>query len=230
VSTPTRVEPANGTLRVSTRSGSVTVIGEERPDVLVEDGADKIVSGQDGVEVTSRSGSITVRCPLGTHVFAGTASGSVTLEGRLGRVHVTSASGSISIGHVESADARTNSGSVEVDECDGECRCRTPSGQIRVGRAGSVDLVAASGSVEAGAVGAATVRVGSGSVDLGIVALDRVDVEAHSGSVDITLPRGSHPATDLHAASGAVRCDCRPGDDGAVRVTTGSGSITVTER
>ncbi|HEY8216677.1 MAG TPA: DUF4097 family beta strand repeat-containing protein [Acidimicrobiia bacterium] len=230
MSKPTSVTPTGDTVRVTTHSGSVTVIGEDRPDILVEDDVDRIAAGADEVEIKSNSGSITVRCPVDTHVFAGTSSGSVSLQGHLGRVHVTSASGNITIAHVQSADARTNSGSIDVADCDGECRCRTPSGSIRIGRAGSVDLVAASGSVEGTAVGAATVHVGSGSVDLGIIELDRIEVDAHSGSVSITLPAGSHPATDLHAGSGAVRCDCTPGDNGAVRVTTGSGSITVTER
>jgi hypothetical protein len=36
--------------------------------------------------------------------------------------------------------------------------------------------------------------------------------------------------TELRAKSGSVRCDCAPGDDGSVRVTTGSGSISVIER
>jgi len=74
------------------------------------------------------------------------------------------------------------------------------------------------------------VRAGSGSVTLGVTDVDTVDVEAHSGSVAIAVPDGSHPATELHAGSGSVRCDCIPGTDGALRVATRSGSISVVER
>jgi DUF4097 and DUF4098 domain-containing protein YvlB len=230
VPTHTSVVPTQRTVRVTTRSGSVTVIGEDRPDVLVERGAEKVTSGDDGVEVVGRSGTIELRCPSDSDVFVGTASGSVSLQGRLGRTHVTSESGSIEIDEVASADARTKSGSIRVADCTGTCRCSTKSGRLDVGRAGAVELVTASGSVEAEAVGAAKVQVGSGSVDLGITALEHVEVDAHSGSVTITLPEGSHPMTELHAGSGSVRCDCAPGDDGSVRVTTGSGSIEVIER
>jgi DUF4097 and DUF4098 domain-containing protein YvlB len=228
--THTSVVPTQHTVRVTTRSGSVTVIGEDRPDVLVEQGAETVTSDAGGVEIAGRSSTIMVRCPNDSDVFAGTASGSVSLRGRLGRTHVTSSSGSIEIAEVASADARTKSGSIRVADCAGACRCSTKSGRLHVGRAGSVELVTASGSVEAVAVSAAKVRVGSGSVDLGIAELDRVEVEAHSGSVTITLPEGSHPATELNARSGSVRCDCAPGDDGPIRVTTGSGSISVVER
>jgi hypothetical protein len=93
-----------------------------------------------------------------------------------------------------------------------------------------VELVAASGSVEVGAVGPARVRAGSGSVTIGLVGPATVDVEAHSGTVAVSVPHGLRPATALRAASGSVRCDCQPGHDGAIRVTTGSGQISVTER
>jgi len=42
---PTTVEPVADTVRVTTRSGSVTVIGEDRPDVVAERGAESVTSG-----------------------------------------------------------------------------------------------------------------------------------------------------------------------------------------
>jgi hypothetical protein len=57
-----------------------------------------------------------------------------------------------------------------------------------------------------------------------------VDIDAHSGSVTVTVPPGVRPELDLHTLSGAVRCDCEPGHDGSIRVTARSGRISVRER
>ena len=57
-----------------------------------------------------------------------------------------------------------------------------------------------------------------------------MEIEAHSGSVTVTVPPGLRPALDLHTMSGAVRCDCEPGTDGSLRVTARSGRISVHER
>jgi DUF4097 and DUF4098 domain-containing protein YvlB len=228
---PTSV-PVDGAtpLRVTSRSGSVVITGEDRTDVLVERGADQVETGAEGVHVKGRSGTLVARCPAGTDVFVGVASGSVSIHGTLGDTRVTTQSGSITIDRARRVDARTGSGSIVVDECDGECRCQSGSGRLRVGRAGSVELVAASGSVEVGAVGPARVRAGSGSVTIGLVEPATVEVEAHSGTVAVSVPHGLRPAVALRASSGSVRCDCEPGQDGAIRVTTGSGKISVTER
>jgi hypothetical protein len=57
-----------------------------------------------------------------------------------------------------------------------------------------------------------------------------VDVEAHSGSVTVTVPAGVRPQLDLQTSSGRVRCDCEPGTDGSIRVKARSGQISVLER
>jgi hypothetical protein len=216
-------------LRVATGSGNVTVTGEERPDLAVEDDP-KVTSTEEGIKVAKRSGSITLRCPTGTDVFVGTGSGKVSLQGVLGAVRVTTGSGDISVAGATSVDARSGSGSIDVGDCAGSCSCRSGSGSLRVQHAGSVELAAASGRVEAADVGAAKVRAGSGSVAVGLFEAGPVVVEAHSGSVDVTVPAGVHPATQLRAKSGSVRCECDEGADGSITVTTHSGSISVTAR
>jgi DUF4097 and DUF4098 domain-containing protein YvlB len=227
---PTSVVVEPGTpVRVTSKSGSVVVIGEDRADVLV-DGAKHSTRREDGVEISGRSGTVTVRAPAGTDVFAGTGSGAVSLRGPLGDVRVNSESGSISIEQATAVDARTGSGSIEVLDCARGCRCHSGSGSLNVERAGATELVTGSGSVEARSVASADVYAGSGSVQVGLSAPGEVAVKAHSGSVAVTLPSGVHPDLDLKAAKGAVRCDCEPGPDGSVHVRTSSGAITVTER
>jgi DUF4097 and DUF4098 domain-containing protein YvlB len=224
-----RIDPKTP-VRVTSRSGAVSVTGENRDDVLVESGADHVDPGPAGLEIFGRSGAVVVRCPVGTDVFVGSASGSVELRGQLGDARVTTASGSIVIEAAARVEARTGSGSIEVGDCAGDCHCHSGSGRLEVGRAGSVDLATGSGSVEAERVGAAQVRAGSGSVNVGLTAPGSVVVEAHSGSVTVTVPHDMHPEVDLRARSGSVRCDCEAGLDGRIRVSTGSGAITVTTR
>jgi DUF4097 and DUF4098 domain-containing protein YvlB len=228
VSKPVPTAPNPFRLRITSRSGSVTVIGEPRDDVDVR-GADPVVEDDGTIAIDGGSGQVKVRCPEGSDVIVGVASGRVELRGRLGDARVTTKSGSIKVEHSTRLDARSGSGSLEVGECDGPCWLQTGSGSVRVGSAETADLVTASGSVVADRVCGARVKAGSGSVDVGLTRAGDVDVQAHSGSVTITVPRGVHPATRLKAKSGQVRCDFEPGTDGEVAVVTGSGRIVLTE-
>lgn len=214
------------TLEVTSRSGSIDITGEDRRDLEVDGGAVRTESAR--IRVEGGSGSVKVRAPRGTDVIAGTDSGSVALRGSLGEARVTNVSGSIGVDRVTRLDARTESGTITVQACSGECRGTSRSGSLRVGEAGTVDLATESGSVDATAVGGASVRVGSGSVTVGLTEPGDVRVEAQSGSVNITVPRGARPAVQLQA-SGSVRCDCETGTDFDLAVRAGSGSITVTE-
>ncbi|HEX6312596.1 MAG TPA: DUF4097 family beta strand repeat-containing protein [Acidimicrobiia bacterium] len=219
-----------GLLRVTTRSGNITVIGEDRDDVVVDRGPEPEVGPDGAVTVTGRSGATVVRCPAGTDVRVGTGSGDVVLRGRLGDARATTGSGKIEAEHVERLDARTKSGSLTVEYCGGDCQLHTGSGSVRVGRAGDVDVGVGSGSVEAGEVTGGKVRASSGSVDVGLSGGGELEVRAHSGSVRVTVPEGMRPRTSLKSGSGAVRCDCETGKDGKVEVKTESGSIVVAPR
>jgi DUF4097 and DUF4098 domain-containing protein YvlB len=223
--------PPGATIRVTARSGSVTVTGEKKRKDIVVTGARRADVLDDGtVEIKAKSGSVIVDCPEGSDVIVGAASGSVELRGRLGYARVTVGSGSVSVEHVERLDARTGSGSFEVDECVGECRLKTGSGGIDVTRAGESDLATASGTVSAELVDGARVKAGSGNVDVGLASRGHLDVKAMSGSVTVTVPRGARPATRLKTLSGQVDCDCPEGDEGEIRVKTLSGGIRVVER
>jgi DUF4097 and DUF4098 domain-containing protein YvlB len=89
--------------------------------------------------------------------------------------------------------------------------------------------VSGSGTVIARHVTGARVKAGSGSVEVGLTEAGDVDVQAHSGSVYVTVPAGCCPTTDLTTGSGTVQCDCDTGSDGRVRVVAGSGKIVVSE-
>lgn len=217
-------------LRVTNRSGKVTVTGEDRADVVVDQGPAPTVGRDEVTEVVARSGRMTVRCPAGTDVVVGTGSGRIDLRGRLGDVRATTASGTITVEDVARLDARTKSGSLTVEGCDGDCQLHTESGSVRVGRAGVVEVAVGSGAVEADEIAGGRVRSGSGKVELGLSAAGELEVRAHSGPVTITVPEGMRPMTELESSSGRVRCDCAVGNDGRIKVKTGSGRIVVEPR
>src|SRR2546427_5031971 len=130
----TLAAPPNAVLVVTTASGDVQVTGEPRADIEFEKGVsdERHVSIDDEGRITVRRGSadVEVRCPEGTDVIVGSASGDIELLGQLGRCRVTTASGDISVEEVASIDVRTAAGDVDVDRCEDRCRAPTASGDV----------------------------------------------------------------------------------------------------
>jgi DUF4097 and DUF4098 domain-containing protein YvlB len=216
---------------VSTISGRVTVIAEDREDVSVEPAGTQIRGDDGSIEVKPprRSSSVHVRCPEGSEVMVGTVSGDVDLQGRLGAVRVTSTSGSITVDTVASADLRTVSGRATVERCTGLCRASTKSGKIVVEDAGDGELATVSGDVRIEASSAVEVRTVSGKVAVQSGAQGPVRVRTVSGSIDVTLPLGVRPNVQVKTR-GKVRSECEAGNDVEVEVRTVSGKIEITAR
>ena len=180
--------PGHPEVRITAGSGSITVIGEARDDV-VADGGEDIRRASDGAfEIAShrRSRSMTVRCPEGASVMVGSRSGSLRLSGRLGAVRATTMSGSIDVEEAAAVDLRAMSGTITVGTCAGPCRIKTKSGSTHVGSAGSVEIHIGSGRVRIDHVaGAVTVRAVSGSVTLEAGGGGPIEVETMSGSITV---------------------------------------------
>ncbi len=227
--TPTVRAPGQPHVRATTRSGSVTVIGEPRHDVEVDGRAELWESDDGAIRVESRgSSSFEVRVPEGTDVVVGTESGSVYLRGRLGVVRATAESGGITADELVAADLRTVSGSISVHTCRGHCRANTKSGSIKVEEAGEVDLNITSGSVQVGyAAGRVRARAVSGSITIGAGGQGAIDIETMSGSVTLSLPRGCRPEVHAHAGGADPQVDCEQGHDCEIRVRAMSGSVHV---
>lgn len=221
-------------LRVATRSGSVRLVAEERADFLFETRKPWIVDVRvdgDGVvwpELDRDSRSLEVRCPRGTGVVVGTASGSVALEGEFGHVSVSTESGTIRLDRAESADLRSSSGSIEVEGCGERCRVSTQSGKAVIGAAGATEVDTVSGSIVLeGAAGGVRARSASGSVEVRTTGKHDVAVETLSGKVRVRVPTEVKPAAALKSLSGRRVFDCEAGSDCCVAVRTMSGSIEV---
>jgi DUF4097 and DUF4098 domain-containing protein YvlB len=226
--------PGHAELHLTTRSGRVTVIAEERGDVFAEEGASSRGPETDAtgrISLSSAKGgsaSLLVRCPLGTDLAIGTISGNVELRGPLGQVGITTVSGSASVERAEELDVRTISGSITVGNCSGRCSLRTKSGQALCSSAHDARVSTISGQIRldetSGSVRAQTV---SGTVEVGTQRNGDVAVQTISGSVKIEVPEGVRPDARLISMTGRPRCDCPEGHDCRIAVRSMSGRIEV---
>ena len=227
--------PGHAEVRLSTTSGNVEVIGEERPDVVIESGApadQHIESDATGrVALTSARGgsaNLQVRCPTGSDLVVGTVSGHVTLSGQLGNVRVTTISGHIEVERADALDVRTISGNIQVDRCAGGCSLRTKSGRTTIGIAGDTEVSTISGRITLDeAQGGVKMRSVSGAIELGTQGQGDVAVQTMSGSVRVAVARGVRPSARLRSLSGRPRCDCPEGEDCRINVNSLSGRIEV---
>ena len=222
--------PGQPEVRITAGSGSITVIGEARDDVVTDGEADVHRASDGAFEIAPRrrSRSMTVRCPEGASVMVGTRSGSLRLTGRLGTVRANTMSGSIDVDEAASADLRAMSGTITVGRCAGSCRVKTKSGSTRVTSAGSVEIHIGSGRIKVDHVdGAVSVRAVSGSVTVEAGGGGPIEVETMSGSITVVLPSGCKPDVRAKSLSSRPKIECETGHDCKVAVRTLSGGITV---
>lgn len=214
-------------LRITTESGRVLVVAQARKGVDVDRGP--LVEDETGRFVRGSSEPLTVRVPLGTDVVIGTASGDIDLQGQLGNVSATTASGAIRADEVASIDARTASGILEIGAGVGSVRLKTKSSSVHVHRAdGELRVATVSGQVHIEhATGLVSVRTVSGDVDLGLGTSGSAAVETVSGTVRIVVPAGVHPSARLRSVSGTRNVACEAGDDLEIAARSVSGALSV---
>lgn len=215
-------------IRVNTRSGPITVFCEERDDIAVESGADRRDLRREGAQVNIEpAGRLVLRCPAGLGLFLGSLSGRIEVHGRAGDTRINTASGAIAVSECRRADLRSLSGLITVGHC-GAVRAATKSGRIEVDEAGRAHLATVSGGISAARVtGEARVKTVSGRVQLGAKGRDDIDIHTISGSVTVTVPEGTRPRARLKSLAGRPRCDCPPGEDCSIAVSSLSGKIEV---
>jgi DUF4097 and DUF4098 domain-containing protein YvlB len=225
--------PGNAELHLMTRSGRITVIGEERPDVLAEGASSRgVESDATGrVRIASAKGgsaALEARCPAGSDVVIGTMSGRVELRGTLGAVRVTTVSSDIDVERADALDVRTVSGSIEVGACPGQCSLRTKSGKATVGSAGDAFVSTISGTIRLGrAARKVRAQTVSGGVRVGTQSDGDVKVQTLSGAVTVEVPEGVRPEAHLASMTGRPRVECPEGDDCRIAVRSVSGRIEV---
>lgn len=214
-----------GRIVVTARSARVEVRADA--EAIVVRGAG-FTTGSDGVvTVDAGHSKVEIACPPGTDLVIGTDSGRVRATGVLGDTRIATASGRVEVERARSLDVRTSSGRVDVREVDGLVRVSTHSGRVTVGAAGAVDVSVRSGRVTVTECGNARVHALSGSVAVGAHAGADVDLCTTSGRIDLTLPTGCCPSTEVEVRTGRVDVACPVGQDARVAVKSVSGRVTV---
>jgi DUF4097 and DUF4098 domain-containing protein YvlB len=217
-------------LRITRRSGSVVVNAEPGAELLVEGGTSRL-DDEGVINIRPSGGSrLEITCAAGSDLTISTSSGNVDVRGDAGSVKVITTSGRISIERATAINARGASGKVVVGSCEGECRVSFTSSNVTIGEVGRAVVATVSGNIDVDAARDAEVKTVSGKISLGALGGGVMAARSISGSVNVSVPDGSRPATRLNAVSGKVRCEPPPGDDGEVEIKSVSGSISVTCR
>ncbi len=200
--------------------------------------------GVGAIEVSNVNGDLEVR----------TQASPVRARGVRGRLAARTGSGRVLLEdvQVDRAQASTGSGSVELMGVRGdELRLSTGSGSIegRDVRAARLDASTGSGGIRLESLTSEDLRAstGSGSVRLDFTAVPRdLTARTGSGSVTIGLPRDPNLELDVRTGSGGISTDfpvtmdqvrrnelrgrIGTGNDGRLRISTGSGGVRLERR
>jgi DUF4097 and DUF4098 domain-containing protein YvlB len=214
-------------VRITVKSGRVSVVGEARDDIDTN-GAPQATEDDETV-VRGGSRSLVVRVPAGTDVVVGSSSGDIELDGPLGAVSVTTTSADVRADTVGSIDARTISGKLRVAHCQGALRLKTKSADVRVGRVdGEVRIASISGKVEIeSANSSVSARTVSGEIRVHVDGKAPVRVETVSGKIVVKLPDGVRPTVEHRSVSGKRRVEPEAGDDLVISARSVSGNFKV---
>lgn len=224
----TRPLAADGRITIETLSGSVVVTGWNRDEVRI---TGTVGDDTNGLQIRGGGGELHVEVdiPEGRHRGQRDLDAKLQVSVPAGaRVYLESVSSSAEVSGVSGAvDVETVSGSVDVDGAPRSVVAESVSGRVRVvGSRGSVRAESVSGSVVIdggeGEIAASTV---SGTITADVGEIDRghfetvsgqirfngslapdgeLEVEGHSGEIDIALPAGTSARFQVETFSGDV--------------------------
>ena len=225
----TRPVGPDASISIENVAGSLTIVGSDRADVQVTGtlGDDveelEIESDKEGLSIEvvlpddnrHRKGErkiaakLEIRVPRGVALEIETVSASIDISGVSGQIDVESVSGAVTVdGAVSSVDVESVSGSVSVSGGSGSVDAESVSGQVLLtGVAGDVEAATVSGSirVEAGAVEDVELESVAGSIYFnGQLGDGGLDVESHSGNVEVHLPGEISAEFELESFSGRI--------------------------
>lgn len=220
-----RISLPAGDVRIETGDTSETRVelsGPNEDEARIELLRDEVVIELERKRLfgSSRDHRLVVTTPDGARVDAQVASADFQGRGRFGDVSVDSASGDVSLGHVDGRfEANTASGDVKVDFVGGDARVNSASGDVTLGEIARD----------------AKVRTASGDVEIRSAVGGRVDVQSASGDVEVGVRAGSKVYVDASSMSGDTTSelelsDSPPESEGPTvdfRARTMSGDITV---
>jgi hypothetical protein len=227
--------PAGGQLRLQMDVGSVTLTGQNSPDVLVHAQLHGSKSFLQRVHIsTRRTGSgiaitvhedhrgwfhwfnsathsvhLTVEVPTDYPVEVHTAGGNASVGELTAAAQVTTAGGNAQVRNVTGALTVTSAGgSVEVSGLKGPAHLQASGGTIRVTDAtGDLDLASSGGDIFLTAVqGKVQAHSAGGSIRAQLLSNLGIRLSSDGGDISLLLPRDIHATIDATASGGHVSC------------------------
>ena len=218
---------------VDNSAGNVSATGVQGPlSAATGSGDIDVADGAGSLSADTGSGDVTVRNQQG-NVSVDTGSGDVTVSDVRGDLIVDTGSGDVVATNISasSINADTGSGDIRLERVSGSLLADTGSGDIQVSdlRAGA-RLMADTGSGDVDLSGDLSqveeieIDTGAGDVEIRMTAVPamRLQIESGSGGIDVDLPNMRVIRSGRHSFSGEVGTGAA-----SVRISTGSGSVTV---
>jgi DUF4097 and DUF4098 domain-containing protein YvlB len=213
-------------VRLFASVGTVQVVGWDRDSVVVTGtvaaGSDVALGSPSPVptrglklyvesptEQAGREGSLLVRVPRAARVWLKTGSANVTVSDVTGGLDVNVVGGSITVhGSPRELRAESMDGAVTVDGTPSWMRVKTATGDITLKGGEDVGAATISGTIDARGGQAERVKLESttGAIRFAL-ALTRgasVEMETHSGAIDVQLSRKMLPDVDAATVTGAI--------------------------
>ena len=160
-------------------------------------------------EKAGREGTLTMRVPRNARVWLKTGSADVTVSDVTGGVDVNVVGGSITVhGSPRELRAESMDGSVTIDGAPEWMRVKTATGDISLRGGQNVGASTISGAIEAagGQADHLTLETTTGAIRFSL-ALARgasVQMETHSGPIDVQLGRATDVEVDAATVTGAI--------------------------
>jgi hypothetical protein len=160
-------------------------------------------------EQAGREGSLTMRVPRGARVWLKTGSADVTVSDVTGGLDVNVVGGSITVhGNPRELRAESMDGAVTIDGTPSWMRVKTATGDIALRGGEDIGASTISGTIDAR--GGQTERVklesttGAIRFALGLTRGAVVEMETHSGPIDVQLSRKIYPEIVAATVTGAI--------------------------
>jgi hypothetical protein len=250
-----RATTSDASVRLFASVGTVRVIGWDRDSVeitgtvaagsqlggLGPPGKSAPVSGlkffiEAPTEKAGREGSLTMRVPRNARVWLKTGSAEVTVSDVTGGLDVNIVGGSITVhGNPRELRAESMDGAVVIDGAPQWMRVKTATGDIKLRGGENVGASTISGAIDAtgGEADHLTLETTTGAIRFALT-LARgasVQMETHSGPIDVQLPRPTDVEVDAATVTGAIenawtRAKPEPGREGRGMTLSTSGGLS----
>lgn len=186
-------------------------------------------------EKVARDGRLVMRVPRGARVWLKTGSAEIDVTGVTGGLDINVVGGSITVhGNPRELRAESMDGAVVVDGSPNWLRIKTATGDITVKGGQDMGASTISGTIRAsgGEVERAKLEATTGSISFASLFTPNgsIELESHSGSIDVFLPAKIDVEVDAATITGAIdnqwtRARGVPGREGrGMTLTTSSGN------